>query len=73
MKYKGRPKSSNIEDRRKGKIKSPVKGLPLMPTFKKVEEGWQLPPVTKKVKKRGRRIIIRKDGYMMNNGKGGFR
>ena len=73
MKYKGRPKSSNIEDRRKGKIKSPVKGLPLMPTFKKVEEGWNIPTKPKVVKKRGRRIIIKKDGYMMNNGKGGYR
>jgi hypothetical protein len=53
MKTKGRRKSTNIEDRRPGKIKSNYSGLDLSSTFSK-----QVYPKVKPIKKRGRSVGI---------------
>lgn len=75
MKTKNRAKSNNIEDRRPGKIKSTVKGLPLGSMFTKVYPMGLDPNGTKYKQKRGRKLKIRPDKLIMSNRRqtGGYR
>lgn len=68
MKTKGRKSSTNIEDRRKNKLKSPYSGLPLSTRFSRQEDY-----VKKKIKKRGRTVQVTLRGKVYNGIGGGYR
>jgi len=70
MKAKGRDKSTNIEDRRKGKIKPWYNGLPLSDSF--IEQTEYL-PTSPSVKKRGRKVSVSTKNRIYSQSGGGYR
>lgn len=70
MKYKERTKSANIEDRRKGKIKSWYDGLPLSNSFR---EQIEYLPMSPSLKKRGRKVSVSTKNKIYSQSGGGYR